>query len=92
VLAISAMSRRERGAGNRKPTIADLRETGRLEHDADIILLGHRPDLSKQETELIIAKGRGNRTGSVDLLFFGNRLTFEEKSLREPGEDTAVPF
>jgi replicative DNA helicase len=91
VLALSAMSRRERGAGNRRPTIADLRETGRLEHDADIILLGHRPDMSKQETELIIAKGRGNATGTVELLFFGHRLTFEEKSIREPGEEP-VPF
>lgn len=87
VLAISAMSRRERGAPSRRPTIADLRETGQLEHDADIILLGHRPDMAKQETELIIAKGRGNRTGIVELLFFGNRLTFEEKSIHEE-----VPF
>jgi replicative DNA helicase len=91
VIALSAMSRRERGAGGRRPTIADLRETGRLEHDADVILLGWRPDNTSRETELIIAKGRGVKTGTVELLFFGDTLTFREKSTRDPGEDE-VPF
>lgn len=95
VIAISAMSRRERGAANRRPTVSDLRESGQLEHDADVILLGWRPDNTKRETELIVAKGRGNKTGTVELLFFGDTLTFEEKSDRQPGDETGqdeVPF
>jgi len=90
VIALSAMSRRERGAENRRPTVSDLRESGRLEHDADIILLGWRPDNGAHESELIVAKGRGNRTGTVEMLFFGDTLTFQEKSNRVPGDE--APF
>lgn len=87
VLCLSAMARRERGARNRRPEMADLRETGRLEHDADIILLGWRRDMTAPETELIVAKGRDVKTGVIDLLFFGATLTFEEQSNRQPGDE-----
>lgn len=74
VLCLSSLSRAGAGDPTRRPTLSDLRESGELEHDADVILLLHRQPL-QADTECIIAK---NREGSVGLL----SLTFQPEIVR----------
>ena len=66
----------------RKPSINLLRESGELEHDADIILLLHR-GFGKPETECRIAKNRDGRVGTARLLFREEFVAFDEPADRE---------
>jgi replicative DNA helicase len=75
VLCLSSLSRPPDG---RKPTLASLRESGNLEHDADSVILLHRPQELEPVTECIVAKSRNGRTGQVELYFRGEYLRFEE--------------
>lgn len=74
----------------RAPTLASLRESGALEHDADVVGLLHRPYDDRDQVDLIIAKARDGATGTVRLSYRGLTLTFQELSSREPGDE--VPF
>jgi replicative DNA helicase len=85
VICLSALSRAGEGHRGRRPTKADLRESGKLEHDADIILLLHRPDQMAPATELIIDKARDASVGMVDLLFHPATVRFTEVSQRAEG-------
>lgn len=77
VLALSSLSRP--AAGGSRPSLASLRESGELEHDADVVLLMHRDDDRVDgRTELIVAKARSGRTGCIDLYFNGEAQTFAE--------------
>jgi len=78
VLALSSLSRPYSYDRNWRPTLASLRESGELEHDADLVWLLHREE-GKPETEMHIAKGRDGETGVVDLIYTGKHLTFEAK-------------
>lgn len=75
VLCLSSLSR---PADGKAPTLASLRESGNLEHDADSVLLLHRPDELEPKTQCIVAKSRNGRTGMVELFFRGEYLRFEE--------------
>jgi replicative DNA helicase len=81
IVCLSSLSR-PAGGISRPPHLSDLRESGALEHDADVVLMLHRPDLSRPFTQLIVAKGRDVATGTVDLLFDGPTLHFAEQSDR----------
>jgi replicative DNA helicase len=81
VVCLSSLSRPERGVA-RPPHLSDLRESGALEHDADVVLLLHRPEPGQPDTQLIVAKGRDVATGTVELLFDGPTLHFAERSVR----------
>ena len=59
-----------------KPTLADLRESGSIEQDADIVLLLSASD-DGPETLLQVAKQRGGRTGEITLKLDGPRFRFE---------------
>ena len=76
-IALSSLSRPPKGAPNWRPSLGDLRESGELEHDADIVWLLHR-DMEQAATELTVAKNRDGRVGDVALVFNGRVLTFED--------------
>lgn len=71
---------------DRKPQLADLRESGAIEQDADVVLFIHRPnfyksDLPEEErakAELIIAKQRNGPTGNLNFVFLSRHTRFEE--------------
>jgi replicative DNA helicase len=88
VLALSQLSRSvETRGGDKKPQLADLRESGSIEQDADIVMFLYRPEYYKitvdeegmptQGTgEVIIAKHRNGSTGNVKLKFIGKYTKF----------------
>lgn len=87
VLALSQLRRLEKGkSGEVKPTLSDLRESGSIEQDADIVMFIHRPDplassenvedVHKDEAEIIIAKNRSGPCSSFKLLFKGEQTKF----------------
>jgi len=77
VLVLSSLSRPPTQAKNQPPTLASLRESGALEHDADIVLLLHRKD-GETETQCAVAKNRDGRVGLVNLRFVPDSVGFEE--------------
>jgi hypothetical protein len=75
-LVLSSLRRPERAAANWRPTMADLRESGELEHDADAILLLHRePDGDVMEVNL--AKQRDGGVGQITLRFHKTTVSFK---------------
>jgi replicative DNA helicase len=80
VLAVSQLSRAvEHRGGDKKPQLADLRESGSIEQDADVVMFIYRPDAEVSNvvnTKLLIAKHRNGPQGEVDLLFRGDRIKF----------------
>jgi replicative DNA helicase len=81
VVALSQLNRDTAKSG-KAPTLADLRESGSLEQDSDVVLLLHRADLAtvKDEgpAELILAKQRNGPTGTVDLWWVPQQTRFRE--------------
>ncbi len=75
VIALSQLSRGVESRQNKRPTLADLRESGSLEQDADIVSFLYRDDYYDQETErknimeIIIAKQREGPVGTIELGF-----------------------
>ncbi len=88
VLALSQLSRAVEHRGERKPQLADLRESGAIEQDADVVMFLYRPDAEisdVMQTKLSIAKHRNGPMGEIDLLFRGDRIRFYnvEKRMEE---------
>ncbi len=88
IVALSQLSRKPEGRTNPVPILSDLRESGAIEQDADVVLMLHRPeyyavkdadakDSRKGEADVIIAKQRNGPTGTASLAFMGNHLRFE---------------
>ena len=102
ILALSQLSRapEQRPGKEKRPIMSDLRESGAIEQDADVILFLYRPIIySRSEddagkAELIIAKQRNGPTGTVHLTFEAIYTKFENASFRDDlefaGEET--PF
>jgi replicative DNA helicase len=80
VLSASQLSRAVEHRGEKKPQLADLRESGAIEQDADVVMFLYRPDNEITShtipTKLLIAKHRNGPTGEIDLLFRGDRIKF----------------
>jgi replicative DNA helicase len=83
VLALAQLNRGPEDRTEHRPRVADLRESGSLEQDADVVMLLHRPELyepAEKEgvVELIIGKQRNGPTGTVTLSFVKQFMSFEE--------------
>lgn len=85
VLALSQLSRKneDKSRSDNKPQLSDLRESGSIEQDADVVALIHRDWYYKRDDEslknkatLIIAKQRNGPVGDIDLAFFGEYALF----------------
>ena len=83
VIAISQLSRApEQRKDDHRPMLSDLRESGAIEQDADIVMFLYRDDYYNQDSEqkniaeVILAKHRGGSTGTVELLWLGNYTKF----------------
>ena len=99
MLALSQLSRApEQRGGDRRPVLSDLRDSGAIEQDADLVMFLYRaemyPSLLEQgETqegvaELILAKHRNGPTGTMKLAFHKQYTRFENFTQREsPGFD-----
>jgi len=83
VLAAAQLSRAVEQREGKRPVLSDLRESGSLEQDSDIVMFIHRPDKDDKESErrniaeLIVAKHRNGPTGSVETIFLENLTKFE---------------
>lgn len=95
VIALSQLSRQpERRSGDHRPQLADLRESGSIEQDADVVVFIYRDELYDDETtdkgiaELIVAKHRNGETGTVKLVFLGDTTKFCNLARHE---DTGAP-
>jgi replicative DNA helicase len=85
VVALSQLSRgSEQRTGDKKPLLSDLRESGSIEQDADVVCFIHREEYYDRENEdlkgkaeIIIAKQRNGPTGSVHLAYLSDYTRFE---------------
>jgi len=89
VIAISQLSRATEQRENKKPHLSDLRESGSIEQDADLVLFLYREDYYNNDdpdiqgiSEIIIAKQRNGPTGSVNLTFIKEFTRFENYTPR----------
>ncbi len=77
VLAISQLSRAVENRGTRRPQLADLRESGAIEQDADVVMFIYREDPEKlEQVTLDIQKHRNGPTGEIPLFFRPDRVKF----------------
>jgi replicative DNA helicase len=93
VLCLSQLSRRPEQRGkDHRPQLSDLRESGSIEQDADLVMFIYRDDLYNEdsehpgEAELILSKHRNGQTGTVRLVFLGEMTKFCNLS-REPAPE-----
>jgi replicative DNA helicase len=92
VVALSQLSRAsEQRGGDKKPLLSDLRESGSIEQDADVVCFIHREEYYDRENEdlkgkaeIIIAKQRNGPTGSIHLAYLADYTRFENLSNAEP--------
>ncbi|MCI0531665.1 MAG: DnaB-like helicase C-terminal domain-containing protein, partial [candidate division Zixibacteria bacterium] len=102
VMAISQLSRKTEDRTDKKPQLADLRESGSIEQDADLVLLVYRPEFyeiqkfrdgstTEGAAEIIIAKHRNGPTGDIKLAFVKDYARFENLELRF-AEEQVPPF
>ncbi len=89
VIALSQLNRASEGRDGHRPRMSDLRESGSIEQDADVIMLLHREDYYRMSepdfqpdniAEVIIAKQRNGPTGTVKLTFLNKTTRFENLS------------
>lgn len=82
VIALSQLSRATESRTDHRPMLSDLRESGAIEQDADIVMFLHREDYYNAETEkknvaeVIISKNRNGSTGTVELAWLGQYTKF----------------
>jgi len=91
LIALSQLNRGVEDRADHVPMLSDLRESGALEQDADVVMLLHRPDYYKEddrpgEADVIVAKQRNGPTGKAALTFVKDQMRFENRSLHDERE------
>ncbi len=101
VVVLSQLNRSPEGREGHRPRMSDLRESGSIEQDADVVMLLHREDYyhrgqedyePNSTAELIIAKQRNGPTGTVRFVFREKITRFENASRMEQPAGEGVPF
>jgi replicative DNA helicase len=89
VIALSQLNRAVEGRNDKRPTLADLRESGSIEQDADLVLFLYRDEYydesskDKGVAEIIAAKNRHGAIGTAKLAFIGERVLFGDLSYEQ---------
>ncbi|MFQ6613837.1 MAG: replicative DNA helicase [Fidelibacterota bacterium] len=97
VIALSQLSRAVESRTDKHPILADLRESGAIEQDADVVIFLYRPEFYTKDpedegkAEIILAKQRNGPTGNIPANFIGRYTRFENPA-PEDFEDLGTPF
>lgn len=89
VVALSQLSRASEQRKDHRPMLSDLRESGAIEQDADIVMFIYRDDYYNEDSpkkgvaEIILAKHRGGSIGTIELLWLGNYTKFVDLDKRD---------
>jgi replicative DNA helicase len=84
VVVLSQLNRGPEQRTDKKPMLSDLRESGSIEQDADMVFMVHRDDMYDKESarageaDIIVAKNRNGRTGTVAVSFQGHLSRFTD--------------
>jgi replicative DNA helicase len=88
VIAVSQLNRNTEYRSDKRPTLADLRDSGAIEQDADVVLFLYREEVYRPvevekggDAEIIVAKNRMGETKTVNVLFLGRRQTFASPAM-----------
>ena len=101
IVALSQLNRGVESRSNRRPILSDLRESGAIEQDADMIMMLYREDYYEDSestgiAEIIINKNRNGPTGTINLRWIPEYATFENNMNQEnhapPPESPRPPF
>ena len=90
IMLLSQLSRATEKRENKRPMLSDLRESGAIEQDADVVLFLHREDYYQENasgeqsrSQIIIAKQRSGPTGTIDVTWRGDQTKYTETDFRE---------
>jgi replicative DNA helicase len=107
VVALSQLSRAVEGRTDKRPILSDLRESGAIEQDADVVMFVHRPEMFvdpstdrfaevQGKAEIIVGKQRNGPVGNITVTFVHNYARFENPTrgheLPPPPEQEETPF